>query len=308
VKTCFHQIVHLLAYAGIFVLLAGSGLFAQTETNPIPAMNPGFVKTNGDFVIIGNMMIKTNSPSNTDELKQYRWRVELLNRVMNSSMSNATEQGVEGARALIKDYPTRPNGYEFIMEAIEVYEYEGQPAKALALANELNAGSAPERFKLWAQGCLNRLDASGKPIAMQFTALDGREVDLSKMKGQVVLVDFWATTCGPCVAELPRVKAAYDSFHKQGFEVIGISCDTDKDQLTRFIREKGLPWPQYFDGQQQEKNKFAQGFGIDGIPHLFLVDKKGCLRFDNVQARDGFHGRGDTTTFEQKISSLLAEP
>jgi len=127
------------------------------------------------------------------------------------------------------------------------------------------------------------------------------------MKGKVVLVDFWSTTCVPCVAELPRVKAAYDKYNPQGFEVVGISCDTDKDELASFIKEKGFPWPQYFDGKQQEQNKFAQGFGIDGIPHMFLVDKKGCLRFDNVQARDNVHAKGDTTSFEEKISKLLAE-
>ena len=86
------------------------------------------------------------------------------------------------------------------------------------------------------------------------------------------------------MAELPRVKAAYDKFHAQGFEIIGISCDTDKEQLNRFLKEKELPWPQYYDGQQQTKNKFAQEFGVDGIPQMFLVDKKGYLRFDNVRA------------------------
>jgi thiol-disulfide isomerase/thioredoxin len=136
---------------------------------------------------------------------------------------------------------------------------------------------------------------------MKFTAEDGREVDLDKMKGKVVLVDFWATTCVPCVAELPRVKAAFEKYQQKGFEVIGISCDTDKQKLERFLKENGIAWPQYFDGQQQERNKFAQGFGIDGIPHMFFVDKKGCLRFDSVRAS------GDQINFEKKIEGLLAE-
>jgi peroxiredoxin len=142
---------------------------------------------------------------------------------------------------------------------------------------------------------------------MQFTAVDGRKVDLTKMKGKVVLVDFWATTCGPCIAELPRIKIAYDKFHEQGFEIIGISCDTELERLKRFIKNNGIPWPQYFDGKQQESNKFAQSFGVDGIPHMFLVDKKGLLRFDNVRANDKYHTKGDTTSFEEKLSILLEE-
>jgi thiol-disulfide isomerase/thioredoxin len=141
---------------------------------------------------------------------------------------------------------------------------------------------------------------------LQFTAVDGREVDLVGMRGKVVLVDFWATTCGPCIKELPRVKAAYDKFRGQGFEVIGISCDTDKEQLNKFLDEKGFPWPQYFDGKGFG-NKISQSFGIDGIPHMFLVDKKGLLRFDNVRASDKYHPKNDTTGFEEKISKLLAE-
>jgi hypothetical protein len=77
--------------------------------------------------------------------------------------------------------------------------------------------------------------------------------------------------------------------------------------LTRFLEEKSYPWPQYFDGKQQDDNKFTTEFGIDGIPHMFLVDKKGLLRFDNVRAGK-FHPEGDMTSFEDKISMLLAEP
>jgi peroxiredoxin len=104
------------------------------------------------------------------------------------------------------------------------------------------------------------------------------------------------------------VKAAFDKFHLHGFEVIGISDDTDKARLQRFVKQRKLPWPQYFDGKRQSDNKVRQEFGIDGIPHMFLVDKKGCLRFDNVRARDDHHFKGDTTSIEEKISTLLAEP
>ena len=287
-------------------------------------MDKNFVQTNGDYVKIGGMLVKTNSPLNTHEFKQFRWRDQQLMTIMNSGGSNATDELVEGAWALIRDYPQRANGYQAIMAAMEHYEIEGNPAKARLLANQLIAFSMPdshiratptlrpdcqpEQFKLWAKGFLNRLDSFDKPVAMQFTAVDGREIDLSKMKEKVVLVDFWATTCGPCVAELPRIKAAYDKFHAHGFEVIGISCDTDKNELEDYVQKHDIPWPQYFDGKQQDDNKFAAGFGIDGIPHMFLVDKKGLLRLDNVRASDKYHAKGDTTGFEEKISELLAEP
>ena len=291
----------------IFTALASGRLLAQTATNAVVPMDKDFVKTNGEYVAIGNIMVKTNSPLNTDEFKQFKWRQEQVMKIEMTGATNRTDLFVAAAWKLAKDYPERINGYQFLMAAMESYEYDGQPAKARALAKELMGSAAPEDIKHWTEGFLHRLDSANQPVAIKFTAVDGREVDLAQLRGRVVLVDFWATGCGPCRQELPRVKADYDLFHAQGFEVIGISCDTDKEQLNRFVKEKELPWPQYFDGQQQTKNKIAQAFGIDGIPHMFLVDKKGLLRFDNVRAREGVHSNGDATSFEEKISQLLAE-
>lgn len=122
----------------------------------------------------------------------------------------------------------------------------------------------------------------GKPVEIRFTALDGREVDLAKLRGKVVLVDFWATDCRPCVAEMPEIKAIYDKFHDKGFEIIGISLDSKEATLRRFIRDKNLPWPQHFDGKGRE-NKFAQRFGIFGIPTAWLVDRRGNLTYTETR-------------------------
>ena len=89
----------------------------------------------------------------------------------------------------------------------------------------------------------------GKPVDIQFTSIDDKKVDVSKMKGKVVLIDFWATWCGPCVAELPNVKRAYEKLHPKGFEIVGISLDSKESALRRFVKKEEMPWPQYFDGK-----------------------------------------------------------
>jgi peroxiredoxin len=110
----------------------------------------------------------------------------------------------------------------------------------------------------------------------QVQDLDGKPLSVAGDKGKIVLIDFWATWCGPCVHELPNVLKVYQADHDKGFDVIGVSLDSEKDKLTSFIKEKGMTWPQYFDGKGWE-NEISTKYGIVSIPATFLIGKDGKI-------------------------------
>jgi len=202
--------------------------------------------------------------------------------------------GVQSMRAALKQFPTNGLIYTMLVAVAE----RSQPEVRKQLATEIiNAEDAPPGAKALAQHILNGTKPYqvGKPLDIRFTALDGREVDLAKLKDKVVLVEFWSTTCGPCIGEMPRVKAAYEKLHQRGFEVIAISLDDKESALREFIKQKELPWPQHFDGKGWS-NKFALQYGIFSIPAMWLVDKRGNLRDANA--------RGD---LEPRVEQLLEE-
>jgi thiol-disulfide isomerase/thioredoxin len=104
--------------------------------------------------------------------------------------------------------------------------------------------------------------------------LDGAPLSVSGLRGKVVLIDFWATWCGPCVAEIPNVARAYQKYQADGFEVVGISLDQDRAALENFVRQRGVAWPQYFDG---DSGTLARRYGIRSIPSTFLLDREGII-------------------------------
>jgi thiol-disulfide isomerase/thioredoxin len=177
-------------------------------------------------------------------------------------------------------------------QQLNLVRHQRIDARFNAFVQKLNADPLPDVRALVA-----RLVAfQSAPIDLKFTAVDGTPVDLASLRGKVVLLDFWATWCPPCRAKVPEVVAAYQKYHGQGFEVVGISLDQDKQALLDFTSQNGMPWPQYFDGQGW-KNAISTRFGINLIPNMWLLDRKGMLA--TTFARENLDAR---------IAKLLAAP
>jgi len=203
----------------------------------------------------------------------------------------AVKEYAKAARLLANEYPDEVGPRAMLLEAANMLNDPKQQKAILAELSLLKDGKFAGIAKR-AKGQLTKLEALGKPVNIKFTAIDGREVDLSKMKGKVVLIDFWATWCGPCVREIPNMIKTYEKLNKKGFEIVGIALENDKNpkNLLAYVDSKKMNWPQYHG------RKFAEEYGISSIPTMWLIDKNGNLV--DMNARSGLEG---------KVEKLLAE-
>jgi thiol-disulfide isomerase/thioredoxin len=127
------------------------------------------------------------------------------------------------------------------------------------------------------QGTLRRLSLPGNPMKITGTLLNGQPFEQSTLTGKIVLVDFWATWCGPCIAEIPNVLEQYEKYHSRGFEVVGISLDQERDALEKFVTDRKIPWPILFEPSEGSgwQHPLATYYGISGIPTVILIGRDG---------------------------------
>lgn len=273
-----------LLFAGVISAFAAD----QTAAPPAPPSPDQAIISQTDAIVA-----KVKAKLQAGQSSQADFRDEL----------NAFDQ-LWAAHASEKTDPVARIGY---FEATLYWKVFQNYEKSTALLQRIKNDYPRTQFALASARLLDQLDLEKESMQMQESLhpgaafpdfvehdLSGQPLSVGKFKGKVVLVDFWATWCGPCVGELPNVLAAYKKYHDKGFEIVGISLDRDEQALKSFVAAKQMTWPQYFDGQFWD-TKLAKKYGVTSIPATYLVGPDGKIVAKNL--------RGDA--LDQQLKQLL---
>ncbi len=179
--------------------------------------------------------------------------------------------------------------------------WKGWGASAIALAMGLLVTSCGKEA---AQNLGEEWTAvTDRPLAPDFTLkdMDGKSVQLVDSRGRVVIVDFWATWCPPCQAEIPHFIELYDEYANQGLEILGISLDRSGEQVVRpFVQEFAINYSVLVEGEQSPVQVAQEFGGVVGIPTTFLIDRQGRIY-------KKFVGYVEKSILEREVRVLLAE-
>lgn len=295
---------------GLFVGSASTGLFAEPELlepsklrqemmqNPAPVIE--FLEAN-----LGKLQEKIQEAGKAGKIKGPEDMKALIGEDAKSVFAKAPE-----FRSTLKEPEYR---LKFDAELIQVGAAAGMINEVVAILNNWKSGEIKDSLvvtaaQLMQQGkteftpefdaLLKETANSKEPKIAQFAermlneffrnpagkafpafptgkkTTDGKDISLDRFKGKVLLVDFWATWCPPCRAEVPELVKTYNAYKDKGFEILGISFDQDKAAFEKYLEENKMPWPQYFDGKGWE-NEVGPTYGIQSIPAMYLIDGEG---------------------------------
>ncbi|MEW4527332.1 redoxin domain-containing protein [Maioricimonas sp. JC845] len=192
------------------------------------------------------------------------------------------EQFLSKLQQFAADFPKAEDTPDALLQLAITNEFNGQVDKAREWYEKLVKDYAESTSATRARGALNRVNLPGSSLQFSGQVLGGGgTLDLSRYRGKVLAVVFWATWCKPCTEELPQLQELYRQYRQQGFEVVGINVDSPGAPIQQYIQQHKVPWPHIHEEGGLESRP-AQQFGIITLPTMFLVDKSGKVVSSNV--------------------------
>jgi thiol-disulfide isomerase/thioredoxin len=206
-------------------------------------------------------------------LSQYSVEMNASTEAKRADIQKAWLESLEG---FIATFPDSEDAGEAMLQLAITEEFNGRVKEAVGWYGKL-ASSQPQSIAgKRAAGAVNRIQLNGQPLKLAGPLLDGGSLNLAQMRGKAVLVIYWATWCQPCAADLPQLRAMYEQYRTQGFEIVGVCLEVDKSpqEINKFRVENKMRWPQIFEPGGLESPAAVQ-LGVITLPTMILTDRSG---------------------------------
>jgi thiol-disulfide isomerase/thioredoxin len=227
---------------------------------------------------LARQIMASNAPVDTKVTADYFITLEKVTPAVGTVASDAADQ----IKALTVRYAKTESEPAAIVRACQLAKQVGLTPLFSELVDRLDKDFSTNAI---VNAFLRQ--AGRKPaFAADLTLVDGKKLTLpGDMKGKVIVIDFWATWCPPCVAALPHMKEVYAKYNPKGVEFVGISLDKeeDKQKLLDFVKDKAMTWPQTYSGKFWQ-DPTAERYGVQGIPSVWVIGKDGRIFSDNAAA------------------------
>lgn len=184
------------------------------------------------------------------------------------------DQWLKNLESFASTYPDCPDTAEAMLQLAMAHEFDGDEDQAKQWYDQIakNFPQSPQARK--ASGAQTRLDSVGNVIEFNGKATDGKTVDLNGYRGNVVVIQYWASWCEPCKADMTVLKDLAIRYGKKGFQVIGVNLDSSPQEMTSYLGQNPLPWKQIHEDGGLDSRP-ANELGIHTLPTMILVDQKG---------------------------------
>ncbi|MFI4876509.1 MAG: redoxin domain-containing protein [Blastopirellula sp. JB062] len=199
----------------------------------------------------------------------------------NANFTKVQDAWLENLAGFVKEYPKSDDAAEAMLQLAIANEFAGEEEKAKAWYAQIRDDFAKTTLAKKAEGSLRRLNSVGKTISVSGKTLDNKTVSLASLKGRVVLVHFWATWCEPCKQDQSVMRQLQAKYGRKGFELIGVSLDSDKSELAKYMAQSRLTWPQIYEDGGLD-SPLATDLGVLTLPTMFLVGADGKVISRNI--------------------------
>ncbi len=191
------------------------------------------------------------------------------------------EQWLGDLEGFVDAHPRSPDSAEAMLQLAITHEFAGDDDQSKSWYSRILKEFPTATPAKKAAGAKRRLESVGKAIPLRGRTIRGKTLDLARLRGKTVLIQYWATWCEPCKADMVELKKLQARYAKKGFIVLGVNLDNEPRDLVTFLKKNPLPWHQLYEPGGLE-SRFANEMGILTLPTMFLVDAKGRVVNRNI--------------------------